>query len=363
MSKKKNIQKILIVNPFGIGDVLFSTPLIRNVKKWDPEAQILYLCNKRVAPLLTNHPLIDKIFIYERDDFDMTRKKSISKWLMKIFSFLGAIHKERIAILIDLSMHPQFGFFGKLMGIKKRIGFNYRERGKFLTHKFDLEGFDEKHVAEHHLDLLRLVNIPVSSKKLELYVSEEDRLWTNKICRTYGFDDKPLISVAPFGGESFGKQELIKRWPLEKYGQLINKIIALHDARIFLLAGTKEKKEMAQLLSMIKERDKVYDATECSITKIAALVDKSSLIIANDTGSLRFANALNKKIITFFGPSDDTVYGLYPFDETKHIVLKRNLPCRPCYKKFRLEPCRRNGACLSWISVEETYAAVQELLK
>ena len=87
MLDPKKIKKILIINPFGIGDVLFSTPLIRNFHTWNPEARIFYLCNKRVAPLLANHPLITKIIVYERDEFDAVRRRSYRAWVRKILVF------------------------------------------------------------------------------------------------------------------------------------------------------------------------------------------------------------------------------------------------------------------------------------
>ncbi len=62
-------SKILIINIFGIGDVLFTTPLISNIKKSAPKTSIHYLCNKRSQAVLQNNTKIDKIFVYERDEF------------------------------------------------------------------------------------------------------------------------------------------------------------------------------------------------------------------------------------------------------------------------------------------------------
>ena len=64
---KKDIKSFLIINPYGIGDVLFSTPLIRNVHHYYPHAKIYYLCNIRTQKIFENHPLIHKVFVYERD--------------------------------------------------------------------------------------------------------------------------------------------------------------------------------------------------------------------------------------------------------------------------------------------------------
>ena len=61
-------RKILIINIFGIGDVLFTTPIISNIKENLPDCFIGYVCNKRTAPVLTSNPKVDKVFIFEKDE-------------------------------------------------------------------------------------------------------------------------------------------------------------------------------------------------------------------------------------------------------------------------------------------------------
>ena len=91
----KNYKKILFINPFGIGDVLFTTPLLDNIKDTLPEAKIGYLCNRRAFEALENNPSIDKIFIYERDEFVNEQKKSFWKWLSKTMAFINDIKQEK----------------------------------------------------------------------------------------------------------------------------------------------------------------------------------------------------------------------------------------------------------------------------
>ena len=93
-----------------------------------------------------------------------------------------------------------------------------------------------------------------------------------------------------------------------------------------------------------------------------ALVEKCFLFIGNDTGPLRFADALNKKIVALLGPVDENVYGPFPSGQARTIVIKKDIACRPCYKKFRLPPCLHDKECLKSITVKEVLAAVRNLL-
>ena len=69
-------KKILIVNIFGIGDVLFTTPIIQNIKNAMPNTFVGYMGNARTADFLENNPQIDKVFVYEKDEYRKLYKES-----------------------------------------------------------------------------------------------------------------------------------------------------------------------------------------------------------------------------------------------------------------------------------------------
>jgi ADP-heptose:LPS heptosyltransferase len=72
---------------------------------------------------------------------------------------------------------------------------------------------------------------------------------------------------------------------------------------------------------------------------------------------------LGKKTVSFFGPVDPKVYGPYPADAKRHIVLRKELECSPCYSGFRLSGCLKNRECLEKIDIQEAVSAVASLLK
>jgi heptosyltransferase-2 len=360
----KQPNSFLIINTFGIGDVLFSTPLLRNLKENFPEAKIFYLCNRRVYPVLKNHPLIDKIFIYERDEFEKVRKQSKFAWLKKIVAFVSDIKKEKIEVALDLSLNSQFAFFSWFGGIKKRLGLDYKGRGRFLTDKIEINGFQDKHVANYYLSLLNLLNIKPKESKLEVYADKLSKLWADNFIKNNGISNSDfIIGVAPCGGQAFGKEANMKRWPEDKFSSLIDKLIEEFNAKILIFAGPNEKREVSNIISGLSNSARCFEFTDCSLDQIIAMIDKCKLFIGNDTGPLRFADALDKKIIAIFGPVDEKVYGLYPSDlANKRIIVNEDLACRPCYKKFRLPECSYERKCLRGITVKEVFESADKVL-
>lgn len=355
-------NSFLVINPYGIGDVLFSTPLLRNLHDAFPQARIFFLCNKKTAPILKSHPLISNVFAYERDEFAAAGKRSFWEGLKMYRNFIAEIKKEKIACSIDLSLNTLFGYFAWASGIRARFGLDYKNRGRFLTRKLKFEGFIDKHVAEYYLDVLTLLGIPVKKYGLEVGIRQESRKLADSFIEQHNLGGNFIIGIAPFGGDAFGKDAFFKRWPAEHFINLIDRLTEELKAKVFIFAGPKEKIEVSGIMNTVGNKGNCYEFTDASLEDTVALIDKCGLFIGNDTGPLRFADALNKKIVALFGPVPEDIYGPYPPNEKKIVMVKKGLACRPCYRNFRLSPCASNRECLSSIAVEDVMSAVRRLL-
>jgi lipopolysaccharide heptosyltransferase II len=360
---RNKFKSFLLINPFGIGDIIFSTPLIRNLKENFPEAKVFYLCNKKTYPILKNHPLIDKVFIYERDEFVDVQRKSLWGWLKKFQEFILDIKKEKIDVCLDLSLNTQYGFFAWLAGIPKRYGLDYKSRSKFLNRKIKIDGFVDKHVADYYLDTLKLLNITVNRCGLEVYTDLVSKEWANEFFKKNSIlKEDFVIGIAPCGGDAFGKDNYLKRWPSERFSLLIDRLVDEYKAKIFIFSGPKEKEDVIGIMHPLKHKKAVFEFSDTSLEKTIALVERCQLFISNDTGILRFAEGLNKKIVALYGPIDEKIYGPYSLQEGRVVVLKKDLPCRPCYRQFKLSACLENRKCLLDISVEEVLTAVRKVM-
>ena len=96
-----------------------------------------------------------------------------------------------------------------------------------------------------------------------------------------------------------------------------------------------------------------------TLPQMAALFAQCHLVIVNDAGPLHVAVAVGIKTVSIFGPVDPQIYGPYPAEG--HIAVQKNLPCQPCYRRFRMAQCT-HISCLGELSVEEVYRKVQQIL-
>jgi len=358
---QKNNLHILVINPFGIGDVLFSTPLLKNLRKNFPESFIAYFCNKRVAPLLQNNPCIDEVFVFEKDEWRALWKKSRFVFIKKFFMFLSQIRKRKFHIAIDLSLGRQYSFFLWLIRVPKRIGFDYKERGVFLTHKIKIEGYHYKPIPAYYLELCKFLDITPAEEKLEIFLKPEEEERIKNILKEYGFDlEKDLIiGIIPGGGASWGKDAYLKHWDYNKVACLIDDLIKRYNAKIIIFGDEKEKDICEGISQKVKFRV-LNLAGKTDLRSLAGFMKQCKLIVCNDGGPLHMAVALGVKTVSIFGPVNEKVYGPYPAS-FEHIVITKDVPCRPCYWKFRMPRCEKR-VCLEEIEPQEVMQAIRMLL-
>lgn len=359
MSQK--LKYILIINPFGIGDVLFSTALVEVIGRQVEGCHIGFLCNRRTEALLKNNPLIDWIFVFEKDEFRNLWKGSKIKCIGKFMSLLKEIKDKRFDTVFDLSLSRRFGFFTWLIGIPRRIGFNYKNRGIFLTDKIDIKGYHDKHIVEYYLDLLRSVNLNPTANYLMLYVTDADKKWAKDFLTAREVKDGDLvIGVVPGGGASWGKDAGIKQWKKEGFAQVADQLIEKHNAKVIIF-GDKNEADICEEVKNNMRNKPIMAYGETTLLQFAALIGMCNLVIANDGGPLHVAVAMGPGTVGIFGPVDEKVYGQYP-PNAKHKAVKSNLECQPCYRNFKLKDCdiRR---CLDAIAPEDVLKAAEEVLK
>lgn len=351
------LKKVLIFNPFGIGDVLFTTPLIRNLK--DNGMSLIYLCNKRVYPIMKNHLLLDEVWVFEKDDWRALAKQSGWKFFKQLVLFRRKVAAKRFDAVIDLSLNSQYGLFFKLCGIKSRLGMNYKNRGRFLTGKIEIPGgYKDKHVARYYLDTLGLLGISPKEHRFELFVSDLAQAKVRQILADHR--SRPIVVVCPGSGDSWDQTAYFKRWPQENFARLCGRL-QKEAGVVIVLAGSLGEKQLCEAVAE-KLPDKPIDLCgKIDLEEFCAVVAQADLLVTNDGGPFHIAQALGKKAVVFFGPVNEKVYGVYP-DSAAVKALVSGISCRPCYSRFRFPACAIDKKCLRDISVEQAWEAVKSLL-
>ncbi|MEI6437673.1 MAG: lipopolysaccharide heptosyltransferase II [Candidatus Omnitrophota bacterium] len=348
-------QRILVVNPFGIGDVLFTTPLIGALKQRYPAASISYIGNARTVPFLKNDSRLERVFCYERDDFVAIYRKSPIRFLRRWFDFAQEIRAGGFDTAFDLSLGSPLALALVWAGIPRRIGYDHKGRGRWLTDKVPLKGYEARHVAAYYLDLLGGTR---PAGRMEIFSSDADKTRAAAFRRTHQLTERGFTVIHPGGGASWGNSAGLKRWPAVNFAGLADKMIEKGGLPIILMGDKNEVALCAEVAGLMKHRP-ILAAGALSLTEAAAVMGAAKLVVANDGGPLHVAVAAGAVTASIFGPVDPVVYGPYPPDT--HLVVQKGLACQPCYRRFRMSDCRHQ-ACLKSLSVDEVFNKISRLI-
>ena len=357
-SQKKIYQRILIINIYGIGDVLFTTPLLQALHANYPAAQIDYICNRRALDILSPQAFIHECIVYERDEWHKIKKQSRLRYLKKLFSFQKKIYDKRYDLVFDLSLNSQFNLLTFIARIKERIGLNYKNRSPLLTKKIDLYGFEDKPVVEYYLDLLPLLGCKRTTFPLSFPVSKAEEEWVGVFFKKNKIHpDKKTVGIIPGGGASWGPDAVDRRWPGERFAKLADKLIEKFSVQIILFGDSRER-ELCESVQKSMQHACLVSCGEANLGQFAAFLRACTLVILNDGGPLHIAKAVQAKVVAIFGPVNENVYGPYPPDGS--TVVNHATLCRPCYKRFRRSQCD-HISCLRQLSEENVLLKIKEL--
>lgn len=354
-------KKYLVVNPFGIGDVLFTLSLVEELRRQEPQAFIGFVCNERTAELVRMDTSIDRTLVFNRDRFRKLWKKHPILLYKKLKAFLSLWKEGGYDALVDLSLGREAGFFAWTLGIRERIGFDYRGRGFFLTKKIHLEAYEGRPVADIQSDLLSLLgkHRPAEIAMPSLRVPESALIAAARFLKQKGFGEPCfLLGVAPGGGRSWGPNAVYKQWDPARFAQSADSVAAACGGKTILFGDRAEETLLREVASRM--RTPAAAASALSLEETAALLLKTKVLLGNDGGLIHLANALGVPTVSLFGPVDEKVYGPYGGPARKAMVTEAVF-CRPCYRRFHFPECRHSRQCLDQLSVKKVVEVVHEM--
>ncbi len=353
-------MRILIANPFGIGDVLATLPLLHALRDFDSHGFLGFLCNRRTSELVEGWPFVDRVYVFEKDTFRAFWRESLLEGLRYLGKLIDTIRQQPFDVLVDLSLGWQYGLAGRLAGIPKRIGFDFHGRGKFLTDRFPLNGFHHQPVAHHYLELLTPLGIrPRVSIRHSFDLPETVREEAAEYLKSQDVGDRDsIVGIVPGGGASWGPQAVFKQWPAERFAQVAAHVAKRYRARILLLGDSEEAFLCQAIAHTLSPSAAILAVQVPSLLLLAGLLKRCALVIGNDSGPMHLAASVGTKTVTIFGPVDGTVYGP---QGNGHRTVAKGLACRPCYQGFRFPPCPWDNACLKGLTVAEVLETIDQL--
>ncbi len=287
----REIRRLLVVMPTWLGDCVMATPLLRALRQLFPEAHIKAMVSRNVRPILDATPWIDA-FVTVR-----ARRKDTVSLARRV-----AVGRFDTAVLLPNSFRT--AAVVAMAGIPRRVGYDRDGRGFMLTDRLlprkGPGGYLPVPTLDYYLGLARYLGATDPDTTMQLFTRPEDRDAADTLLREAGFDpagDRRLVLLNP------GAQKPMKRWPPARFAALADRCAERWGAAVAVTGSPAEASILREVVEAA--RVPVLNLAEAGMTLrlLKSVVERSSLMVTNDTGPRHIAAAMGTPVVTLFGPT------------------------------------------------------------
>jgi ADP-heptose:LPS heptosyltransferase len=170
------------------------------------------------------------------------------------------------------------------------------------------------------------------------------------------------VAVFPGGGSNPGMNLAAKRWPLERYQELVRRLVRELDVEVLLIGGPEDIDLNRRLLEGLDVPTGTITnlAGKTTIGQLAAQLEQCAFFIGNDSSPMHLAAAVGTPVIAIFGPTSPQEYGPYPLDDPKHIAIWHHPIGQPCFFLGKMQTCTA-CTCMQSVTVDEVWDTVRLL--
>lgn len=324
----KNMQnkgKILVLELWGIGDVVLCTGALRQLRINFPDSKIILLAKEYAREVLYGSNSVDEIITY---DFPWTKfrdKYILWRWdWIGLFKLIKKLRRERLDLIIDARGDIRNNFLSFLIGATKRVGYAWTGGGFFLTdivrcpysnlHRVDAWNNLIKHLGFDNIDICPTVKILRQEQDLAI-----------ELLKNIGIKrDGLLVGIHPGAGVK------IRCWPLERFVN-IAQYLKNKGCEVVIFIEPQGYGNSAHWQDCHK--------LQTNLRQFISLAKELDFLICNDGGAMHVAAAVGTPVVAIFGPQRKELFG--PYGKNNEIVIKEDISCRPCsdYCKYKKAYC------------------------
>lgn len=346
-----------------MGDVLFSTPAIKALRKKFPDSFIACLIAPRAVEILEGSPYINELIVND--------EKGLHSGFWGKIRLAKELRKKKFDLAILFHRSSTRAFIAYLAGIPRRVGYATWKRRFFLTEVIPMPKRDSTHRVDYYLGIVKTLGCDSQDRLYEFFTTEEDVRFAQDLLSTEGITPGDFIVCLNPGGNWPPK-----RWPKENFAVLADKLISGYQAKVVFCGSGNDRELIADIVSRMSRQPAgsaclpagrvlpsdrqshlpIIVAGRINLKQLAGIFKRADLVISGDSGPLHIAASLGRDIIGLFGPTSIGVTG--PMGRGKIKIMQKDSDCRiPCYDK----DCN-NNLCMRKITPEDVLLEIKDFL-
>ncbi len=344
ISLRNTPRRILIIRPSALGDVCRSVPVLTSLRRAWPDARIDWLVQEGFEGAIEHHPALSNAISFPRKRIAIGRRWR-PRAVRDLVAFLRKLREPRYDLVLDCQGLFRSGLFALVSGARDRAGFaNAAEFGRLGLNR-TIAVPKDMHTVDRMLVLVESMGIEID-RDMRLHTSDENSAWAAK-----ELGRERVTVIAPTSRWPG------KRWPASRFAELIEKLLAGgHTDRIAVVGAQSERDQCGAIFPAFDGDERVLNLIgKTDVGKLMAVIERASLVVANDSAALHMAVGFGRPIVGLFGPTDIALVGPYRRDAD---VIQAIAPQNGNQHKDEPSAVRAMEA----ISVEQVVRACRERL-
>ena len=350
------MKRILIYRAGRIGDSIVAVPAIQALRRAYPGAALVLVTVRGDDQGLWADDVFGEFGWF---DAIVTYRREVLRHPFTLMSLLLKLRRLEADVVVHLASEQNSWLrvqrdraFFALAGITRFVG----GTSSAVTWYGRLNRADDERPFEvdRLLDVVRAAGVgPAGPVTFDLPIGDAARSRVDALLATPGFEaGRPLVALCP------GSAQPVKRWPIDRYGDVGAQLIRRHGASLVVVGGAQEDAVAMQLgASWPRERWLNAAAERLTTLEMAELLRRCTIYVGNDTGPMHVAAAVGTRCVAVFA-AQYPARCWHPYGEG-HIVLRRQPPCRNC---FLTECIQHRSRCVTDTSIEDVQAACDRVL-
>jgi len=280
-------MKLLVISLAGIGDTLFATPLIHELRANFPDATLDALVLWRGSrDVLEGNPYLSRVH----------QRNLITDSKSNAFRFLIGLRREGYDA--SFNTHPQsrihYRLVARIIGARTRISHrddNASLLDSLLANCACPQDY-ARHAIENNVALLDLYGVrpKLDQHSYELYLSPEEFGWAENFVEKHALSGRELFGIHVGSGGT--KNLALRRWPLANFIKLVRMVLdAKPNLNVLLFGGPEEESQHARILAEANS-PRVLKPETASLRQAAALVKRCRAFLSVDTALMHVAAAM-----------------------------------------------------------------------
>lgn len=341
-------KRILIINLMYIGDLLFTTPLVRMLRANFSDAHIAMLADRKNAEVIKYNPNLSEVIAID--------KKGHHNKIGNYIRLISKLREQNYDLVINLHPNERASALAAFSGGKRIIGFSARGFHCFFDQTIKEPA--DIHQADAYLEVLKLLgSLKVRHNGLEMRVDEAsrhsaERLW-DEYLQAANPEKKPDWQVVAM---NTGGSWPTKRWTKSGFAKVADQLLQAGYGVAFF-GGPMDEADVQQVTELMQERENkklVCFTGRTTLLEMADLVRRCQVLVSGDSGPMHIAVSQKVPVISLFGPSDPVRYAPYG---QKDGVLRSEEACLGCGQHH----CEHHR-CMEGITPQRVYVAVMRIL-